>query len=86
MYKTRHKILKQIIYYSLFLYAHIASGETYQARKRNTFMILLTYYYAAFFKPLSIVVSHLSNQSLLLIAALTCNKGCTPALLHIMCC
>ncbi|WPY01624.1 Type IV conjugative transfer system TraK-like protein (plasmid) [Candidatus Trichorickettsia mobilis] len=42
MDKATHKILKQIIYSGLFLYAHIASGETYQAQPNEPLQIKIS--------------------------------------------
>ena len=42
MHKLECKILKQIIYYGLFLYAHIASGETYQAQANEPLQIKIS--------------------------------------------
>ena len=42
MHKAARKILKQIIYYGLFLYAHIASGETYQAQANDPLQIKIS--------------------------------------------
>ena len=42
MHKLERKILKQIIYYGLFLYAHIASGETYQAQSNEPLQIKIS--------------------------------------------
>ena len=42
MHKLERKILKQIIYYGLFLYAHIASGETYQAQDNEPLQIKIS--------------------------------------------
>ena len=42
MHKAAHKILKQIIYSCLFLYGHIASGETYQAQVNDPLQIKIS--------------------------------------------
>lgn len=42
MHKATHKILKLIIYYGLFFYGHIASGETYQAQDNEPLQIKIS--------------------------------------------
>lgn len=42
MHKATRKILKQIIYSCLFLYGHIASGETYQAQDNEPLQIKIS--------------------------------------------
>ncbi len=49
-------------------------------------MCNLVVHYAAFFIEPNTLVSQFDSQSLLAIEARTCSSGCTPSLLHLICC